>query len=102
MNKNKNELRTKLIYYLSIYVKKPNIKMKVVIISIINKLKRKKPISLNQFLSVIKFLEREKEFKHYSQQQLITLFTPIIYTKIKDISYEQPETNSLEKFFQTS
>jgi len=76
--------------------------MKVVIISIINKLKRKKPISLNQFLSVIKFLEREKEFKHYSQQQLITLFTPIIYTKIKDISYEQPETNSLEKFFQTS
>jgi len=102
MNYTKQKLQNKLIYYLSIYVKKPNLKMKWVIHSILKRLKNDKPISLNQFLSVIKFLEREKEFKHYSQQQLITLFTPIIYTKIKDISYEQPETNSLEKFFQTS
>lgn len=97
MNKNKDELRTILIYYLSIYVKKPNLKMKAVISSIINKLKRKKPISLKQFLSVIKFLEREKEFKHYSHQQLIRLFTPIIYTKPKGISYE--EQNTLETIF---
>jgi len=71
--------------------------MKMVIKSILKKLKNDKPISLKQFLSVIKFLERENEFRHLNQQQLIELFTPIIYNKTKEITYD--EQTNLEPFF---
>ena len=71
--------------------------MKMVIESILKKLKNDKPISLKQFLSVIKFLERENEFKHLNQQQLIELFTPIIYNKTKEILHD--EQTNLEPFF---
>ena len=97
MNYTKQKLQNKLIYYLSIYVKKPNLKMKWVIHSILKRLKNDKPISLKQFLSVIKFLERENEFRHLNQQQLIELFTPIIYNKNKEITYD--EQTNLEPFF---
>jgi len=69
----------------------------MVIKSILKKLKNDKPISLKQFLSVIKFLERENEFRHLNQQQLIELFTPIIYNKTKEITYD--EQTNLEPFF---
>lgn len=97
MNYSKQQLRNKLIFYLSYYVKKPNLRMKMVIKSILKKLKNDKPISLKQFLSVIKFLERENEFRHLNQQQLIELFTPIIYNKTKEITYD--EQTNLEPFF---
>ena len=97
MNYTKKQLRNKLIYYLSYYVRKPNLRMKVVIRSILSKLKNDKPISHKQFLSVIKFLEREKEYRHLNQQQLIQLYTPIIYNKDKEVTYEQRST--LEPFF---
>ena len=71
--------------------------MKMVIKSILKKLKNDKPISLKQFLSVTKFLERENEFRHLNQQQLIELFTPIIYNKTKEITYD--EQTNLEPFF---
>lgn len=71
--------------------------MKMVIKSILKKLKNDKPISLKQFLSVIKFLERENEFRHLNQQQLIELFIPIIYNKTKEITYD--EQTNLEPFF---
>ena len=71
--------------------------MKMVIKSILKKLKNDKPISLKQFLSVIKFLERENEFRHLNQQRLIELFTPIIYNKTKEITYD--EQTNLEPFF---
>ena len=71
--------------------------MKMVIKSILKKLKNDKPISLKQFLSVIKFLEREKEYLYLNQQQLIQLYTPIIYNKTKEITYEQ--RSNLEPFF---
>ena len=71
--------------------------MKMVIKSILKKLKNDKPISLKQFLSVIKFLERENEFRHLNQQQLIELFIPIIYNKTKEISHD--EQTNLEPFF---
>ena len=71
--------------------------MKMVIKSILKKLKNNEPISLKQFLSVIKFLERENEFRHLNQQQLIELFTPIIYNKTKEITYD--EQTNLEPFF---
>ena len=71
--------------------------MKMVIKSIRKKLKNDKPISLKQLLSVIKFLERENEFIHLNQQRLIELFTPIIYNKTKEITYD--EQTNLEPFF---
>ena len=71
--------------------------MKIILVNIINILKRRKKISHKQFLSVIKFLEREREFKHYTHQNLISLFTPIIYNKPKENSYE--DKNTLETFF---
>ena len=97
MNYTNQQLRNSLIFYLSLYVQKPNLKMKMVIRSILKKLKNDKPISHKQFLSVIKFLEREKEYRHLNQQQLIQLYTPIIYNKDKEIIYEQRST--LEPFF---
>ena len=97
MNYTNQQLRNSLIFYLSLYVQKPNLRMKFVIISILSKLKNNKPISHKQFLSVIKFLEREKEYRHLNQQQLIQLYTPIIYNKDKEIIYEQRST--LEPFF---
>ena len=97
MNYTNQQLRNSLIFYLSLYVQKPNLRMKMVIRSILKKLKNDKPISHKQFLSVIKFLEREKEYQHLNQQQLIQLYTPIIYNKDKEIIYEQRST--LEPFF---
>ena len=96
MKYNDKILRTKLIYYLTLYVNKPNLKMKMVIYSIIQRLKNNQPISYKQFLSVVKFLEREKEFKGRSKEHLINLFTPIIYNKTKEPSYV--EENNLEPF----
>ena len=58
-----NYKRDMLLYFLNIYLSKQDLKMKDLVINIRYKLKRKKPITIKQFMAVIKFLEREKQFR---------------------------------------
>ena len=72
------ELRDVLIHYLQLYLSKDKLKMKSVVISILNSLTSKKNISYKQFQSIIKFIEREPTFKSYKRHQIIELFSPIV------------------------
>ena len=72
------ELRDVLIHYLQLYLSKHELRMKSVMISILNSLTSKKNISYKQFQSIIKFIEREPTFKSYKRHQIIELFSPIL------------------------
>ena len=72
------ELRDVLIHYLQLYLSKDKLKMKSVVISILNSLTSKKNISYKQFQAIIKFIEREPTFKSYKRHQIIELFSPIL------------------------
>ena len=51
--------KSELLKYLQFYLSK-KLRMEVVIRNIINRLKQNKRLSINQFNSIIKFIEREK------------------------------------------
>ena len=73
-----NYKRDMLLYFLNIYLSKQDLKMKDLVINIRNKLKRKKPITIKQFMAVIKFLEREKQFRDVDRSKIIDYFSPLI------------------------
>jgi len=82
MYKDKTYLKTLLLRYLNIYLSKKNLKMRWVIKSIKNRIEKDQPITSNQFNSVIKFIEREKEFVTKNRNQIIEFFEPIIERKV--------------------
>ena len=73
-----NYKRDMLLYFLNIYLSKQDLKMKDLVINIRYLLKRKKPISIKQFMAVIKFLEREKQFRNVDRSKIIDYFSPLI------------------------
>ena len=56
--------------------------MKFVIRNIKNRIENDQPITLKQLNSVIKFIEREKEFRSSNRDQIIEFFEPIIERKV--------------------
>jgi len=70
---NKSDKQKHLKYYLQLYLSKPNLKMKNVMIGIVNRLDRDKKITINQFNSIISYLEREREFRG-NRREIITNF----------------------------
>lgn len=72
------QLNSKLKTYLSIYVKKRDLKMKPVINSMLERINNNVPITKKQFNSVIRFLEREREFSNLNQNQIKEIFKPVI------------------------
>ena len=91
------ELRDVLIHYLQLYLSKDKLRMKPVVISILNSLTSKKNISYKQFQSIIKFIEREPTFKSYKRYQIIELFSPIVNDLKRNKSLEN-SPNTLHPF----
>ena len=75
---NKSQIQNHLLNYLLIYLSKKNLKMKNVIRGIIYRLERDKKISLKQFNSIIKFLEREIEFRKCNRETITNFYSKII------------------------
>ena len=56
--------------------------MRYVVKSIKDRIEKDQPITSKQFNSVIKFLEREKEFKTKNRNQIHQFFEPLIEQRI--------------------
>ena len=67
-----------LIHYLKIYLSKKHLKMKGLFKNIIKTLNANKLITINQFMAVIKFIEREDPFIDATRSQIEKFFSPII------------------------
>ena len=78
----KNYLIRELINYLNKYLKK-NFDMKMIFIQTKKSLNIDKSISINQFESLIKFIERERPFVTYTRPKIYEYFSPIINEKNK-------------------
>lgn len=91
-----------LIHYLDIYIRKPNLQMKPIIFQIKKRLTKGELISHKQFLSIIKFIEREPRFVRSDRDTITSFFSPLIKELSTDHLYiqnEPVERSTLEKFF---
>ena len=91
----KRLLENKLIKYLNHYINK-GFRMNQVFNSIHKTLISESEISEKQFQSIIKFIEKEKEFKGLTKMKIFHYFSPIINLKNKKIG-----VSNLEDFFDT-
>ena len=89
----KRLLETKLVKYLNHYIKK-GFRMNPVFTSIRKTLVNENEISEKQFQSIIKFIEKEREFKGISQFKIFQYFSPIINLKNKKLG-----VSNLQDFF---
>ena len=71
-----------LLRYLNQYLSKKNLKMKPIVQNIKNRVENNQPITTNQFNSLIKFIEREPEFKTSNRNQIFKFFEPLIERKV--------------------
>jgi hypothetical protein len=85
-----------LITYIHTYLSKRNLRMKRVLIGIVNRLKDGKGISERQYNSIIKFIERELKFVRMNRSEIRSYFDPLI---LDNISKETNNGNDLTKFF---
>jgi hypothetical protein len=67
-----------LIRYLNNYLSKKDLKMKNVLRNIKERIVKDQPITIRQYQSIIKFIEREDEFRGCNRQQIYQFFEPII------------------------
>ena len=84
--------KSELLKYLQFYLSK-KLRMEVVIRNIINRLKQNKRLSINQFNSIIKFIERENNFISMSREQISDYFDCLLERK------RIYEPNTLCEFF---
>ena len=73
-----NYKKSLLLRYLKQYLLKKDLRMKNVLKNIVNRLENNQPITMKQYNSVIKFIEREKEFKSSNRTEILTFFEPLI------------------------
>lgn len=96
MYPNHNYKRRLLIRYLNQYLLKKDLRMKNVLINIKQRIETNRPITIRQFNSVIKFIEREKEFINSDRSEIQQFFEPLIEpTKRRINPYEH---NDLSQF----
>ena len=97
MNSDKQQKQSILIRYLDIYLLKKDLKMKPILRDIVYRIERNQNISIKQYNSIIKFIERERPFKDLNRNQIYRFFEPLIQTKDrKVITYG----NNLTEFLQ--
>ena len=84
--------KSQLLKYLQFYLSK-KLRMEMIIRNIIDRLKKNKRITLNQWNSIIKFIEREDYFVSMNRNQIFNYFDCLIERK-KD------EPNTLCQFIQ--
>ena len=89
--------RELLLCYLNDYLSIQGLMMVHVIYRIKVKILRREQMTTKQFKSIIKFIEREKEFQYLSREQITTFFDPFIYDPYKEQPYV---TNDLTRFFE--
>jgi hypothetical protein len=87
--------KLQLINYLKLYLSK-KLNMNIIFIIIINKLKNNHKITLNQYNSIIKFIEREPKLINRDRDYIFNYFSPLIH----NIEKESNEPNTLCKFIQ--
>jgi hypothetical protein len=90
-----DQKRSLLINYLNLYLSKRNLEMKPVIKDIQKRLKTNELITLKQFNSVIKFLEREPELRPLGSRSNIHQFFSSLIIQTKTSS-EINTSNTLE------
>ena len=96
MYPNHNHKRGLLIRYLNQYLLKKDLRMKNVLINIKQRIETNRPITIRQFNSLIKFIEREKEFINSDRDEIQQFFEPLIEPIKKRINpYEH---NDLTQF----
>ena len=74
-----------LIRYLNNYLSKRDLKMKNVLRNIKDRIVKDQPITIRQYQSIVKFIEREDEFKGCNRQQIYQFFEPIIQTNERKV-----------------
>ena len=84
--------KSQLLKYLQFYLSK-KLRMEIIIRNIIDRLKKNKRLTLNQWNSIIKFIEREDYFVSMNRNQIFNYFDCLIERK-KD------EPNTLCQFIQ--
>ena len=90
-----------LIRYLNGYLSRYKLNMRWVMNNILIRLKRNETITLNQFNSIIKFIEREKEFVSLNRGQIVKYFDELIGNEQldkKENTYDN-DKSTLEPFF---
>ena len=85
-----------LISYLNIYVNKKGLKIKPIMKTIKYRILNNQPITEKQFMSVIKWVEREPQFSQWDQNSILEYFSPLIVGHWSDSSNGQ---STLESFF---
>ena len=85
-----------LISYLNIYVNKKGLKIKPIMKTIKYRILNNQPITEKQFMSVIKWVEREPQFSQWNQDSILEYFSPLIVGHWSDSSNGQ---STLESFF---
>ena len=74
--------KLQLLNYLQLYLSK-KLRMNIVFIGIINKLKNNHQISIKQYNSIIKFIEREPKFINRNRYYILNYFSPLIHIERK-------------------
>jgi len=82
MYNTQNYQQIMLLRYLNQYLSKKNLKMKPIVQNIKNRVENNQPITTKQFNSLIKFIEREPEFKTSNRNQIFKFFEPLIERKV--------------------
>lgn len=67
-----------LLYFLNSYLSKKDLKMKDLMRNVKKLLINKRQISMKQFMALIKFIEREKQFRDVDRSKIINYFSPLI------------------------
>ena len=78
MEINKKQKQQILIRYLNIYLLKKDLKMKPILRNIVYRIERNQNISIKQYNSIIKFIEREREFSKSNRNEIFQFFEPLI------------------------
>ena len=87
--------KLQLLNYLQLYLSK-KLRMNNVFVGIINKLKNNHKITMKQYNSIIKFIEKEPIFINKDRTFILNYFEPLIH-KVERETYE---SNNLSKFLQ--
>ena len=87
--------KLQLLNYLQLYLSK-KLRINIVFIGIINQLKKNHKITVKQYNSIIKFIEREPKFINRDRDYIFNYFSPLIH----NIEKESYEPNTLCRFIQ--
>ena len=85
MEINKKQKQQILIRYLNQYLLKKDLRMKNVVRNIVYRIERNQNISIKQYNSIIKFIERERPFKDLNRNQIYQFFEPLIQIKDRKV-----------------